>query len=769
MYDQPQPQSEMSIRDYADLLVRRRFTILKTFALVFLIGAALTWTTKPVYRANTRILVQGEQSGKSDFEVAAPIKELLKGEQGRGIDTQLEIIGSPKVVNEAYRLSRVPQGSVRVIVNSVEDTDVIAIAVESEQPEYAKRMAEVLPESYRKHVVAARKQGVKNALSFVNKRLPEESQKLLAAQLALRDLKQGRGVFDLQSQIRNDLEAKKKRDEGIAAEQTRLAGARAQLKHLEGLRAAAPEYIETPTQQSNNVQLDAIRGRIEDLRTERAKQSTLYKPTDVRIQTLDRQIEAEEERLSRTPARITVTVKTPNPTITELERKIGEAKGVIESSGAELANLRAEAAANSGGLNKYNAVEVKLEELQNNKDRHAATVAKLTSTLEELSIQEKTIDDKPVETITPAGNAKLVGPLRVKNLIFAALIGLILGVCMALLQEYLDDRVQAPEDAMRLLEAPGLGYVPMVEADRSRLLSADGAGGSLMETYRLLRSNVQFAAVDSPTHTLLITSSMPGEGKSLTACNLAVATAMNGRRVIIVDADLRRPTVHEKFGLERQPGLTNVLIGHSTLDEALQDTDVPELKVLSCGHIPPNPAELLSSRAMRDLIEELKARADLVIFDSSPVLATADAQVLANDVDGVLYVVQLGETRKSAVRVGSDLLRQARANVMGVVFNMIKMETKGRYGYGSGYHYGYYGAYRYYSQYASQLPDDRPERSRLAAEFEALPRRGADENGASANGSVNGAAKSNGNGSGVGVAADDRPSRTDRAGRGEDA
>ena len=143
----------------------------------------------------------------------------------------------------------------------------------------------------------------------------------------------------------------------------------------------------------------------------------------------------------------------------------------------------------------------------------------------------------------------------------------------------------------------------------------------------------------------MVTSTAPGEGKSVTAANLAIAMALDGKKVILVDCDLRRPTVHEKFGIRGTPGLTNVLVGAMDLDLALQDTEVENLKLLASGPIPPNPAELLNSRAFEVVQEQLKDRSDVVILDSPPCLSVADAQVLAANVDGLIYVVQLGSTR----------------------------------------------------------------------------------------------------------------------------
>ena len=213
----------------------------------------------------------------------------------------------------------------------------------------------------------------------------------------------------------------------------------------------------------------------------------------------------------------------------------------------------------------------------------------------------------------------------------------------------------------------------------------------------------------------------------MTATNLAIVMALDGRKVILVDADLRRSTIHEKFEMHQSPGLTNVLIGRTTLEAALRDTNFPGLRVLTAGPQPPNPAELLNSVPMQNLHERLKEYADVIIYDSPPCLATADAQVLSASVDGVLYVVQLGETKKSGVRQAIELLNQAHANVLGVIFNKVGMPGKPN---------GYYGYYGYYGTYGGIYGEDGSRR-RVSSEFEALlTDDGLGENGLEENGLV---------------------------------
>jgi receptor protein-tyrosine kinase len=279
-------------------------------------------------------------------------------------------------------------------------------------------------------------------------------------------------------------------------------------------------------------------------------------------------------------------------------------------------------------------------------------------------------------------------------------LGALLACGMALLQHSLDDHVNDEEEARSLLDIPVLGVLPLVVSDAIKegektpfdLESGDRPAlilsrsePRLMESFRMLRSNVYFALVNSPSRTILVTSTVPGEGKTTTAANLATIMALDGRRVILVDADMRRPSLDKFFNLTRQPGLSNILAGQISWRDALQDTKVPGLRLITSGALPPNPAELLGSPALDELIPELQQEADMVVFDTPPCPATADTPVLSSKVDGVIYVMHLGKVRKAGLQHAFDLLHQANAHLLGVVFN--KFESSAQQGYG--YYYGY--------------------------------------------------------------------------------
>ncbi|WP_017470991.1 CpsD/CapB family tyrosine-protein kinase [Amphibacillus jilinensis] len=204
----------------------------------------------------------------------------------------------------------------------------------------------------------------------------------------------------------------------------------------------------------------------------------------------------------------------------------------------------------------------------------------------------------------------------------------------------------------------------------------------ISEQYRTIRTNLQFAAVDEALDTMLVTSAGPSEGKSSTVANLAIVFAQQEKKVLLVDADMRKPTVHYTFRVDNRRGLSSVLVGEISLLEALTKSDIDGLDILSSGPIPPNPSELLGSKAMQQVIEEAKGHYDLIIFDTPPVLAVTDAQILANVVDGSLLVVRSKQTDQDSATKAKELLEPAKSKLLGVVLNDREV-TKNQY-----YYYG---------------------------------------------------------------------------------
>lgn len=222
-----------------------------------------------------------------------------------------------------------------------------------------------------------------------------------------------------------------------------------------------------------------------------------------------------------------------------------------------------------------------------------------------------------------------------------------------------------------------------VNTNKRSLITMLSPKSPVSEQYRTVRTNIQFSAVDKELRSILVTSSGPGEGKSTTVSNLAVVFASQGKKVLLVDADLRKPTVHYTFDVSNMNGLTNVLTKSSSIENAVSQTNEPNLYVLASGPIPPNPAELLGSKAMEEFIHDAYKVYDVILFDTPPILAVADAQILSNHVDGTILVVYSGETEMEAAAKAKELLQAAKSKLLGAVLNHMKLQDSQYY-----YYYG---------------------------------------------------------------------------------
>ena len=345
-------------------------------------------------------------------------------------------------------------------------------------------------------------------------------------------------------------------------------------------------------------------------------------------------------------------------------------------------------------------------------DTQVALLSKSPSTspqVDALLVQETTLKEElatlqvsgavsggGVEVVTPAkAPTSPSSPKPVQDTLIAAIVGLLLGIGIAFLFEHLDDAVYSKEEAGRLAgDAPVLGMIPRIGSWKRRgdvvLASTASHNSSVAEAYRSLRTSLQFAGHDGNMKTILVTSPSPGEGKTATIANLGVVLAQADQRVVVVSCDLRRPRLGQFFERSESPGFTSVILGQTSLGDALQTVEgLGNLFFLGSGDVPPNPTELLASGAAHEIFSELRQDFDIVLVDSPPLLPVTDAVILARGADATLLIIAAGETKRSQVEQAAEMLAQVDARRVGVVLN--EVEVGGRYGYRDSY--GSYGSY----------------------------------------------------------------------------
>lgn len=304
------------------------------------------------------------------------------------------------------------------------------------------------------------------------------------------------------------------------------------------------------------------------------------------------------------------------------------------------------------------------------------------------------LGDTGVNVLTVIEQAQIptepIGPQWLIQVLLAAAIGAMLAVGAAFLIEFLDDTVKSPDEVAQTMGLTTLGAITRISGDTlsEKLITVRHPKSPISEAYRTMRTNLQFTSLDHPIRSMVITSPNPVEGKSITMANLGVVMAQAGKSVVLVDSDLRRPTLHKIFQVSNKTGLTNVLLDDQLeLDGHLQETGIENLRLLTSGPLPPNPSELLGSQRMAQFIELLTSKADMVIFDTPPAIPVTDAAVLATQTDGVLLVADAGKTRRNAARRAVEVMQQVGANVLGAALNRLSPSRSGGYYY---YYYYYY-------------------------------------------------------------------------------
>jgi capsular exopolysaccharide synthesis family protein len=365
-----------------------------------------------------------------------------------------------------------------------------------------------------------------------------------------------------------------------------------------------------------------------------------------------------------------------------VRQRLADLKAKIEGGQARLKTL--ETTLSGGSLSAE-----QVQELQTEIDTVEGLLRDWEANYAQLLISaEGAISVNALTIIEPAeANPQPVRPNVQQSTILAGLLGLGLALGLIFLLEHLDDTLKSASELSQELGLTALGTISRIEGKHypDKLITSQDFFSPISEAYRMIRGNIQFMSIDQPARSIMVTSPTPSEGKSTTAANLGVVMAQAGLKTIIVDADLRRPTQHQIFQVPNLGGLTDLLRSpQPELNGHLRKTSVENLYLIPSGALPPNPSELLGSQRMGRLVASLAELADVVIYDSPPALAVADATVLSNQVDGVVLVTQAGQTRRDAARQAIENLQQANAHLLGGILN--RASRKG----GNYYYYHYY-------------------------------------------------------------------------------
>lgn len=673
-------------------VLRRRWQLI-ALALVtcVLVAYLATAFAKRVYQATASVLVDTKSTNSSNNDMPL-LGELTALTQARSIQTQAEILKSHPIAKGALKtLSPLEAATVRqqgIQIKPLRDTDIIEITVPATSPEVSAKMANALAQCYIDQTQQGNRANIEAALAYLSKQLAIIGPELEKTRRDLMIFKRKNLTVDLPSEVTALIGQHAQLESEQQASNAELASARSDLKARWAAHVRLPGGKNVDNLQlANGPAITAIKNRLAELETQRIAAITEYVPDSPEVHHIDEQIQKVKSQLTNEAATTTAQDIAP------LQTKIwaGEAKlKAIQSARSKILSQ----------LTRLPALEYQLAELTSNLQVRQKSYEMLSEKQQELQIsaQARTTQTRIVAPAT-IPNAP-VSPRKSVNMLLGLIVGLFAGIGAAMVAERLDDRIHSEEEATEAAGVPVLGAVRRYRADEPSQLKGDEERSDLLEAFRTLRTNLTLSEIDSQVRVIVISSSRPSEGKTSTACNLATALALDGKRTVLIDADLRAPSLQHRLNCDNNVGLSHVAVGQMSVEAALQDSGVPNLQLLTAGPVPPNPAELLNSASWRRSMDTLRETMDYVIVDTPPITLFTDAQILASMSDATMLVVSASETNARQLQQSRRLLDMVGARLLGLVLNKVdrSLSSGGYYYYYPSYYGGHYGG-KYYSRY----------------------------------------------------------------------
>ena len=733
------------LTDYLRVLYRGRWIILVSFFAVVAATAYFSFTTPPTYEAECMVMIE-EASGleRTLFDVTPFGKQLTM------VNNQVQVLKSRLLAESVvdhllasglqdslhlFRIERkkkeepvdIRELAIRRLrdnmdVSPVRDTDIIKIKVKAPSAWEAAFLANSVAETYKRLDQESSRGEIDQVVQFLQGQLKQKEKELHQSEEALKNFQEKSGVAFLSEESQAIVDqlvqfesAYQEAETEIKANQKRLEFLESRLGKLKGTLESDLSQITHPliielrqkiAQAEANLVAYKIQGYSDDYPDVRKERQKLEGLKD----TLTK--ETKKILLSNIPA------DDPLKPYQELVEKIIEVQTEIESGQAKARALKGIVDQYTRKMDQLPSQSLQLARLERARKLNENIYMMMKEKYEESRITRAgqigkiRIVDRAVPPESP------ISPKKKLNLILGVLIGLGLGVGVTFFMEYLDNSIRTVEDVEQL-KLPLLGSIPEIKPETTngkllpsvitgarkktshhkelesqfiaeRLITHLRPKSPISEAYRSLRTQIQYAKTDKPIRSILVSSPGPGEGKSTSVTNLAIAMAQMGSKIMLVDSDLRRPVLHNLFGLKREIGLTNYLIGKASLEEIVKPTEIENLYLITTGILPPNPSEMLGSKRMRELLDKLVSQYEYVLLDSPPMIAVTDALVMAPWVDGVIMVLRSGKTDRDAAARAQELLENVNGHLIGTLLN----DVSSSYMYGSYYYYYYY--YYYY-------------------------------------------------------------------------
>lgn len=689
---------ETLLLHYWHILRKRRHTVV-LFLSVFMVTVFVASLKATSYYSSTAIIeISPKEPVVMDVdEVSDMVTEGSAAEMRIYYATQYRIIQSRTVMEETIRRLREVHGitdfdeeeePVRYLLDLIKvspeiDTHLVKIAVEHPVPETAALFANTIAEVYMDANLDRAMDASRQALEYLQKQQAEFRTKLIESDTEVHDFKFKYDLVGMNQQRNTELENLDR----IRAELNLTHTERVKLQdaYNEVVRLyEADDWLGLAhTLAADDVVIRDMLGRVQQLRQDRSQMAARWKDRHPNVVRLDAELAGLEGQVRQ------------------------QVSDLIDARRTELNLVMARERSLTGELDRVRSLTetldarlIELKSLETEAIRNETFFKNLDTRMEEVDLSQ-VIRANNVRFVDPAiPGTDPVRPKILVNLGMALVLGLVGGCGLAFFAEYLDATVKSKEDVEYVIGAAFLGVVPRISPTHLKTLEHKRdqniivyarPRSTVAECLRTIRTNILFRLGNQEVRRLLITSAAPREGKSFISSNISAIMAMAGSKVLAIDADLRRPTLHKLFDMPNTVGLANVLAGQVTAEQAIQPSHVPDLHVLTAGTTPPNPAELLENGSLTRLLDALK-QYDTIIIDSPPVNAVADPLVLSGLVDGVVFVVETNQTNRSMVRNARMRLSEMNARILGAVVNKLDVKRAG-YGY---YYYYYYDSYPYY-------------------------------------------------------------------------
>lgn len=720
----PLPAQDSVLREYLRVLIKRKLVVLSCVVIIFLLVLIATLRTTPIYEAAGSIainkldpgLINFKDSGNGndyydpadlDTEVKILRSDLLALQviKQLNLDKRPEFGGSGEITSpnslgltsnvldlNSARMSALLgslRGNLRVTLQP--NTRVIDIRFTSPNKELAATIVNTLVNTYIEQNFKTKFESTMQASDWLSKQLVDLQMKVETSQEKLVRYQKEHsilGIDEKQNIITEKLDELNK--ELTVAESDRM-----QKESLYRLTdrgdadviASATSGAEAGDASSPSALLEKLRTQKADLKIQVADLGTQFGPSYPKVAQLDNQIKEVDVQIQAETRKLALRVH--DQYMAALQRE-GMLRDALEKQKQQANQLN------------ESAIEYSLlkRDVETNRALYEGLLEKLKEAGVTAGLRSNNIKVVDVARIPMAPSE----PNIPRNLGFALLLGLTSGIGLAFLLENLDNSVRTPEQAQMISALPALGMIPLgskrTDESKSRLALASSREAvelvtqsrpqsQMAESYRALRTSLLLSSLGSPPKVILVTSAMPQEGKTTTSINTAVVLAQKGVRVLLIDADLRRPGIHKALGMGPRSGLSNVLTGSADIQNAITRSPiVPSLSILPAGTPPPNPAELLASANTRDLIDGLRRDFDHIVIDTPPTLSVTDAVVLSTRADAVVLVIRSGKTTKQALRRARELLFRVNARVTGVLLNAVDLNSPDYY-----YYYEYQGKY----------------------------------------------------------------------------